>query len=170
MHGGRAGSQIVFNFMRGNTVRALIGVVALTAALLLSGCGLFGDTKPVIDGVPDSCKVTDLKTKAVTIDALCAAAFDAINQANVLLFAIDRQILARVNEGIWTKEQARPFADESGKAGEQVDQLLKVFNSRDFLSAKSQAEAFKKLLLLLEKRVAAAARKAEDFSPFILSA
>jgi hypothetical protein len=144
-------------------VRTLLAVFCI--AVILAGCGMFGDAKPVISEAPASCKSADPVTKVVAIDAICAEAFDVINQANVLLIATDRAITDRVNSGIWTRDQAIPFFQRTSRLGEQVDQAERFFSAGTYTSAKAQADATKTLLLIIQKEVAAAAAKKSEVDP-----
>jgi len=127
----------------------------------LSGCAMFGDTKPILKEPPSLCKVTDVKTGVVTVNQLCAAAAESLAQANALLASIDRTVLGHLTNKIWTLDQARPVYVQTGKYGEDVDKAQAAFNALDFSRAFDQAEVVKRLLTELHKQVAAHARKAE---------
>lgn len=138
---------------------------AAIAIAMIGGCGVFGDGKPVVAGAPASCKATDPATKAVKVDPICAEAFDLINQANVLLIAVDRAVTDRVNSKIWTLDQALPYFQKTSHAGQQLDQAQMLFSSGTYTAAKTQADATKALLLLLQKEIAAAAAKSAGAAP-----
>lgn len=131
-----------------------------TLALAVAGCGIFGDTKPITKDVPATCKTIDPQTKVVTVNAICAAAFEAIDQANVLLRSVDRMVLGKLKAGIWTKAQAQVYYDQTGKLGAKVDEAIAIFSRGDYVSAQAQAAATQQLLLILEKEIAAAAKSA----------
>jgi hypothetical protein len=137
---------------------APLAALALGAALL-AGCGMFGDAKPVVSGAPATCKSVDPQNKAVTVDAVCAEAFDLINQANVLLIAVDRTVTDRVNNQVWTVDQALPYFRKTAEAGAKLDQAQALFGAGTYTSAKAQADATKTLLLLLQKEIAVQAAK-----------
>lgn len=147
-------------------MRKLFAIVVL--ALAVAGCGIFGDTKPITKDVPQSCKTTDPQTKVVTVNPICAAAFEAIDQANVLLASVDRMVLGKLKAGIWTKAQAQPYYDQTGKLGARIDQAFEIFGKGDYVSAQAQALATKQLLLILEKEIAAAAAKSASIDVFAL--
>ena len=142
-------------------MKRFIAAAAVALLAALAGCGIFGDTKPITQGVPPACKTTDPQTKAVTVNAICAAAFEAINQANVLAASIDRMVIGKLRAGIWTQAQAQPYYDQTGKLGEKLDEAMAIFGKGDYIGAQSRAATVKQLLLILEKQIAAQAARTE---------
>lgn len=136
----------------------------LAIALALSGCAvtkaLFGDAEPITKDVPQVCKTVDLQTKAVTVNTACADAYEALGQANVVLSSIDRMALERLKAGVWTKAQAQPYYDQTDKLGKQLDAAYALFRDQaNYVGARAEADAIKKLLLILEKQISARAAK-----------
>lgn len=139
----------------------LLSVVA--AALV--GCAtmeeLFGSAR-ILKEPPAQC-VTVTKSpdgkEVKTVNQLCFDSAEAIAQANALLAAVDRTTLTNLQNGIWTKAEAQRYYDQTGKLGLRVDQANTVFGTKNFAEALTSANATKQVILLLQKEVAAQARK-----------
>lgn len=126
-------------------MKSILTAICMAFALLLTGCGmlepLHGD-------------------QAVTTEASAVhAARVAIDEANASLTALNIVIGQNVQAGVWTKPQAQSALNESKNYGKRVDAARELLRGGLLTDAKSQAEAAKTLILLLQKRVAEAARK-----------
>lgn len=85
-----------------------------------------------------------------------------INEANVSLRAVYRVIGQNAEAGVWTKVQAQGYQDEAKKYSGMVDKAQDALDLRLFDDARAQASVASNLLMILSKKVAAQARKAEQ--------
>jgi len=128
-------------------MKRILAVIALAA--LMGGCAVVqGLTQPLHGD------------KAVTTEAPAVrAARVAIDEANAYLTALNKVIGDNAATGVWTKEQAQVYLDESKAYGKRVDNARELLRGGLLTDAQSQAEVVKALILTLHKRVAEAARK-----------
>lgn len=86
-------------------------------------------------------------------------AHEAIDEANSILFAVDKTIGNNAEAGVWTKAQAQAYLDQSKDYGKKLDKAREMMRVGNLADAKSQADAIKSFVLILQKEVAKAARK-----------
>ncbi|MDH4172140.1 MAG: hypothetical protein OEW90_05000 [Betaproteobacteria bacterium] len=119
-------------------------VAAMSMILTLPACKSF--TEPVHG-------VTSTESKAV------AAARNAIDEANVLLASVNKVIGDNAAAGVWTKAQAQGWLDETKAAGKKVGEARELLRAGLVVDAQTQAEAIRRVILAIQKRIAAEARK-----------
>lgn len=133
--------------------------VVVASATVLSGCGtgLFAKPEPVVSVVPAACKGKDAKGSEL-VNQVCVQAFNLINEADAILLSADRTIVSRFQSEIWTKAEAQGYLVKTGEFGDKVSMARQIFRSGNFAEALSQATLTKRLVVELEKQIAAAAR------------
>ena len=127
--------------MRKSTITAAL-VAALTLAVGVPGCAFFAPLHA-----------------PVAVDSVARAAQHAVDEANALRIAVNRVIAQNVTDGVWTPAQAQDYLDESKALGLRVDEARELLRLGDFANAQDRAEATRKLLLALQRKVAEQARK-----------
>src|SRR5688500_16090695 len=107
------------------------------------------------------CAVTGTGSLPVSqqLSPVAQQAQTAINEANVLLNAVAQVIGANVQEKIYTKEEAQQKLDLVKAYGRDVDRAQALLDSGEALAAKDKAELAMRLLTVLQRQVAAQARK-----------
>lgn len=107
------------------------------------------------------CAVTGTGSLPVSqqLSPVAQQAQTAINEANVLLNAVAQVIGANVQEKIYTKEEAQQKLDLVKSYGRDVDRAQALLDSGEALAAKDKAELAMRLLTVLQRQVAAQARK-----------
>jgi len=127
--------------------------LALFLILLLAGCaGMSGMTQPL--HAPVAVTNEDSAVKAYRV------AHEAIDEANAALNALNITIGNNAASGVWTKEQAQDYLDQSKAQGKKLDVAREALRFGNLADANTQAELVKTLLLNLQRKVAAEARKA----------
>jgi hypothetical protein len=121
-------------------------VKALLVALMLavSGCVITGTGT-----LPVSQQLSPVAQQAQT----------SINEANVLLNAMAQVIGANVQEKIYTREEGQKKLDQVRAYGSEVDRAQALLDRGEVLAAKDKAELAMRLLTILQREVAAQARK-----------
>lgn len=130
--------------MRKSTITAAL-VAALTLAIGVPGCAFFAPLHA-----------------PVAVDSVAGAqraAQHAVDEANALRIAVNRVIAQNVTDGVWAPAQAQGYLDESKALGRRVDEARELLRLGDFANAQDRAEAARKLLLALQRKVAEQARK-----------
>lgn len=122
------------------------------AAGSLTGCGL---TEPLHKPADPSVVLTPQQQAQ-------QLARHTVEEANAALTAVNRTIATNVTAKVWTKAQAQSYLDESKKYGKQVDAARDALRLLNFSDAQAQAGAVKALILELQKRIAAEARKEDS--------
>ena len=128
-------------------------------AALLSGCGtgFFTKPEPVVTAIPVVCKIKDLQGVEF-VNQVCIQAFNLINEADAMLLSADRTIVSRFQAQSWTQAEAQAYLKKTGELGDKVSETRQLFRTGNFIEALSQANLTKRLVLELEKQIAAAAR------------
>lgn len=130
-------------------MRRILAAVIVGFALAFSGgCAMFGGSVDSI-AVPQS--LPDAGKQAASL----------INEANVLLTALNLTIKDDVEGGIYTKAQAQGYLDKTKAAGAKVDEAQLLLAKGDYSKAISVAQLQKTVLLALQRELAAQARKAK---------
>jgi hypothetical protein len=119
-------------------------VKALLVALMLAGCAITGTGT-----LPVSQQLSPVAQQAQT----------SINEANVLLNAMAQVIGANVQEKIYTREEGQQKLDQVRAYGREVDRAQALLDRGEVLAAKDKAELAMRLLTILQREVAAQARK-----------
>jgi hypothetical protein len=121
-------------------------VKALLVALMLavSGCAITGT-----GALPVSQQLSPVAQQVQT----------SINEANVLLNAMAQVIGANVQEKIYTREEGQQKLDQVRAYGREVDRAQALLDRGEVLAAKDKAELAMRLLTILQREVAAQARK-----------
>lgn len=130
--------------MRKSTITAALAA-ALALAIGLPGCAFFAPLHA-----------------PVAVDSVAGAqraAQHAVDEANALRISINRVIEQNVRDGVWTPAQAQDYLDESKALGRRVDEARELLRLGDWANAQDRAEATRKLLLALQRKVAEQARK-----------
>lgn len=122
--------------------------------LFLVGCGL---TSP-------------LHNKPVPADETPAQkalreAHNAIDEANAALFALNKTISSNIKAGVWTRQQAQAYLNQSVDYGAKVDKARDLLKLGDITNAQQQAAAIKLLIIELHKQVAQQAGKETKWLP-----
>lgn len=115
---------------------------ALILTLFLTGCSIFGPVEPL-----------------GTATTPAGEAQLAVNEANLALTAVANTITANVKDGIWTKDQARPYLNQVKDYAVQADRAQELIRLGEFAKGKTQAEATKALITVLHREIAAQARR-----------
>lgn len=140
-------------------MKKLMLCVVVISAALLSGCGagIFTKPEPVVSVVPAACKSKDVQGAEV-VNQMCVQAFNLINEADAILLSADRTIVSRFESKIWTQAEAQGYLTKTGEYGDKVSTARQVFRTGNFTEALNQASITKRLVVELEKQIAAAAR------------
>lgn len=86
------------------------------------------------------------------------AAQTAINEANILLIAASNVIAQNVVDGVSTKEEGRVLLARVKALAADVDRAQKLLVAGEVVTAQTQAELTRKLLVALHREVAEKAR------------
>ena len=125
--------------------------VSIAAVLLMGGCAGGGpNIQPVHAPV-----VVDNENAAVKAFRL---ARDGIDEANAQLTSINRVIAANAKAGVWTKDQAQGYLNQTKAFGKDVDKARAAMLVGDLNDASVRAAAIKALILQLQLEVAKMAR------------
>jgi len=125
-------------------------LLSLVIALLVSvgaGVGCSSFTEPLARSA------TSTESSAV------AAVRRVIDEGYATLTSLNRVIASNAREGVWTKSQAQSYLNQTREVGGKLDKARDALALGDIADAKNQAELTRVLLVELQRRVAAEARK-----------
>jgi len=120
--------------------------------VLLAGCGVGGVLNVEPLHTPIVVESEDAAVKAFRI------ARNAVDEANAELTAVNRVIDSNAKAGIWTKEQAQGYLNQSKAFGRDVDKAQDSLLLGNLNDASVRAAAIKALILQLQLEVAKMAR------------
>lgn len=123
-------------------------ILAATVAVALAGCG----TVATLFTPPGSIPV------ASTLSPEAQAVQTTINEGNAALTAFNNAVGQQKVDGIITAAKRDAYLDKSDGYGELLDKAQKALRGGDILSAKTSADAVKKLITTLHREAATAAR------------
>lgn len=123
-------------------------LAALMALAFLPGCG----NKPVQS---EESKAACLKVRP---SAVCQAE-SLIGEGYAMLISLNTVIEQNVDAKVWTKSQAQEYLDSSRAARKKLDSARELLRLGDVAGAASQAQLIKRVLLELQQKIAAQARR-----------